>query len=160
MKADLQIKVAGLDHIEFSGLTELSDVSLHGGFLGDDQPSFRQFHLAVEQGRWTGSEWSFKVLELVSDTLQMKVSRETAPGKMQLTGQGTINLPVLFDQIPRLLKVNESVFVETGFLDFTVDMERSPNPSIRFKAKADTIGGIFEDQRFAWESPVSLLFNG
>jgi len=160
MNGDFQFKATGLDHIEFSGLAELTDVSLSGGFLGDDQPSFRKFHIAAKQGKRTSSGWSFKELELFSDTLDMKMSGEFAPENLQLNARGSINLPVLFDQVPRLLKVNESVFMETGFLDFAVEAESGPHPSMKLKVKAGSIGGIFKDQRFSWNSPVSLLING
>lgn len=160
LAADFKLKVVGLDGIDYSGLAELSDCTLSGGFLGDDQPSFQKVRLAVEEGGWTTHGWRLNGFELVSDTLTMQASGKVSPETTQLTAQGIINLPVLFDQIPRLLRVNEATFLESGTVEFTVDLPGAPDPGIKLKAKADQIGGIFQDQPFFWDSPVSLLLNG
>jgi hypothetical protein len=158
--ADFKLKVVGLDTVEYSGLAELTDLTLNGGFLGDDHPSFQKVHFAVEEGRWTRRGWSVKGLELVSDTLNINASGEMFPETMQLSAQGILNLPVLFDQVPRLLRVNESTFVESGIVDFSVNLGSTPNPNMKIKAKASRIGGIYKNKRFAWDSPVALFFNG
>ena len=161
VNADFQIRAVGLYDIEINGLAELTDVKLTGGFLGKDQPSFQKIHLTVEEGRWTDHGWSAEGLDLVSDTLNMKASGKFLSDITELSAQGILNLPVLFDQVPRFLCVNESTFVETGSLDFTVELnDNNPDASLKFKAKANNIGGIFQDQRFSWDSPAVLLFNG
>jgi hypothetical protein len=160
LDADFKFKVVGLDVIDYSGLAELSNCTLHGGFLGDDQPSLQKVRLAVEEGGWTTHGWRLKGFELVSDTLSMQASGKVSPETTQLAAQGIVNLPVLFDQVPRLLGVNEATFLESGTVEFTVDLPGAPDPGIKLKAKAGQIGGIFQDQPFFWDSPVSLLLNG
>ncbi len=161
VNADFQIRAVGLDDIEINGLAELTDVKVSGGFLGEDQPTFQKVHLIVEEGKWTDHGWSAEGFELVSDTLNMKASGKFLPETTELSAHGILNLPVLFDQVPRLLRIHEATFVETGSLDFAVELnDNSPDASLKFKAKASNIGGIFQDQRFSWDSPAVLLFNG
>ena len=161
VNADFQIRPVGFDDIEINGLAELTDVKVSGGFLGEDQPTFQKVHLTVEEGRWTDHGWSAEGFELVSDTLNMKASGKFLSETTELSAQGILNLPILFDQVPRFLRVHESTFVETGSVDFTVVLnDKSPDASLKFKAKANNIGGIFQDQRFSWDSPAVLLFNG
>lgn len=161
VNADLRLKAVGIDGLELNGLAELTDVKLQGGFLGKDQPSFQKVYLTVAESKWTGHGWSAKDFEIASDTLNMKASGKFFSETKELAAQGVLNIPVLFDQFPRLLRVNESTFLETGTLDFTLELvESSPDASIKFKAKADNIGGIFQDERFSWDSAVLLLLNG
>lgn len=160
MNADFKLKMVGLDAIEYSGLAEITDCSLHGGFLGEDRPFFQKIHLVADEGRWTTNGWSLKGFELVSDTMTVHASAAVLPETTRLAAQGIVNLPVLFDQVPRLLKVNESTFLESGTVDFAIELAGSPHPEMKLKAKASGVGGIYQDQRFSWDSPVALLLNG
>lgn len=161
LDADFQLKTVGTDILEISGYAELTDAAFSGGFLGEDHPYFQRFHLAVSEGSLTGRGWSFKEFDLAADTLDLQASGEKTTDTLRLTAGGNLNLPVLFDQFPRLLRVNESTLLESGLVDFSVEIAgTNPDLDVKLKVKTDTIGGIFQDQHFSWDSPLSVLFNG
>ncbi len=158
--ADFHLKAVGHGGLEFNGLAEVTGVSLSGGFLDDNHPSFQKIHLTVEEGRRSDRGWSMKAFELVSDALHLKGSGEVSPENVQLNTQGMMNLPVLLDQFPNFFNVHESTFLETGVFDFTVDVNRmNSSQSMKLKANVFDVGGIFEGNRFFWDKPIMLLFN-
>jgi len=161
LNADLHIKTVGIDDLEINGLAELTGVALVGGFLGEDRPTFRKVRLSVNEGRWMSSGWSMKGFVIASDTLDLEASAEFFPEKTLLTAEGVLDLPVLFDQAPRLLGVHEETFLEEGLLEFTVDLaDTGRDKSVKLKARTDSIGGIFQDSDFSWDTPVTLYING
>ena len=83
------------------------------------------------------------------------------PKKTTLRGHGKIMIPVLFDQFPHLLKLQESTLIESGELYFDTDLAVSDKKiNIDFKGKMDNLGGLYDGQSFAWNTPVTVVLVG
>lgn len=161
LNADLRLNAVGFGGMRVSGRAEFRDLALRGGFLGEDSPSFRNIHLNVDDGHWSEKSWSVKQFDLVSDTGRVHGSGQYGNGEIHLAGRGSINLPVLFDQFPHRLKLQEAAFIEKGDLDFDLDLLRSSRKtSIELKAGADNLGGLYEGRPFFWTTPVTVLLHG
>lgn len=161
LNADFELKAAGIGDLEFNGIAELTDVSLSGGFLPDDQPTLRKFHVAIDGGKWSRVGWSVNDFQVTSDILNVKGNGDSATAQTRIQTQGNMNLPVLFDQVPEFLNVNESTFLETGDVVFSIDASLLQEGwDIELKARANNIGGISQEQRFSWKAPASLQFQG
>jgi hypothetical protein len=161
LSADLRFKGVGLKGLEISGHAELDDMSLRGGFLGDDTPSFAKVRLKIDDGKWTAAGWSVGSLELASDAADLSGSGRYGADGLKLAGKGRFNLPVLFTQFPGLCRLREETLVETGTLDGAFDLEISENKRrLDLKARMDAFSGLAGDQEFAWAGPVVILLNG
>lgn len=161
LNADFKIKAAGYNDIQFNGLAELQDATFLGGFLDEDQPHLKKIHLAVEEGKWSMAGWRITEAELTSDFLSMKVTGNSSPEQSRIDLKGNVKLPVVFDQLPHLLHVNESLFLERGDIAFSAETKFQPQGwNIELKASLNDIGGFSADERFAWVGPVKFLFEG
>jgi len=161
LSADLQLKAVGLEGLEVSGHAELEELNLHGGCLGEDAPSFEKVRLNIDGGKWAASGWSVRALELVADTADFTGSGRYGADGLTLNGNGRVNLPILFAQFPRLLRLRETTRVKTGTLDFAVDLDIARDARrLDLKAKADAFSGLAGDLVFTWAGPVSLLVKG
>lgn len=161
LSADLRFKAVGLKGLEISGHAELGDMSLHGGFLGDDTPSFAKVRLDIDDGKWAAAGWSVGSLELASDAAHLSGSGRNGADRLKLAGKGRFNLPVLFAQFPGLCRLRETTLVETGILDGALDLEIGENKRrLDLRARMDAFSGLAGDQEFAWAGPVVILLNG
>ncbi|GAB4332247.1 MAG: hypothetical protein Kow0089_00050 [Desulfobulbaceae bacterium] len=159
--ADFTIRTLGGEGISVAGTSELADVSLTGGFFGEDHPSFRKITLEVENGRWTRQGWGADRLRIASDTLDLRGSGSWGVDSLTFQAEAEVRLPVLFDQLPRMLGVNEETLLESGTLDFSLDIGRQGDDfQALIKAKAGEIGGVYQGAPFSWDSPLLLYING
>jgi len=161
LNADLRIKAVGIEGVQVNGLADLSDVKLGGGVLGEDTPSFRKINLNVEGGRWSGKGWTVKQVDLSCDIGELNGSGQYGGEGAELRSQGRINLPVLFDQFPHRMRVQEAAFIETGGFDFDINLTSAgETQNLELKARADNIGGLYDGKGFTWTSPVAIILNG
>ena len=161
LSADLQFKAVGLVGLEVSGHADFEQLNLHGGFLGEDTPSFARVRLDIDGGKWAANGWSVRQLALAGDTGDFAGAGRYGANGLQLAGKGRVELPVLFAQFPRLLRLRETSLVETGTLDAAVDLAITGDTRrLDFKARADAFSGLADDLEFAWSGPVSVLVNG
>lgn len=161
LSADLQLKAVGLEGLDVSGHADFEELSLHGGFLGEDTPSFAKVRLDIDNGRWTATGWSVRQLKFTDDMTEFAGSGQYGDEGLKLAGKGRMDLPLLFARFPHLLHLRETSLVETGTLDAAVDLAITGDTRrLDFKARAEAFSGLADDQQFAWAGPVSLLVNG
>jgi len=160
ISAELHIKTLGLDSFEVSGSADVTNLMLAGGGLGQDSPSFQSISLTLEGGEWSKLFWTLKQLQVRSDAGTLSCDGEYRDKKMHLTSSGNINIPVLFDQFPHLLRVQEKAFVETGSLEFTADLSlEGQKGKLDFVSRAENLGGLFNGHPFSWESPFTAILH-
>lgn len=161
LNADMHFKTVGLQELRISGTAECTGLKLAGGPLGADTPSFQKVYLAIDDGSWTEGGWSFSQLDFVGDTATFKGSAEFNGEGSKLKGEGSISLPVLFDQFPHLLALREAAYIESGRLDLAVDLvHKDAEGKIRLTAGLENLGGLYDSRRFSWPEPSSLILNG
>ena len=161
LTAGFHVKTVGVEDFELSGSADITDLKLAGGFLGNDSPSFHALSFSLEDGEWSKLSRSARQLHLKSDAGTLFCSGEYRDKRMQFNSRGNINIPVLFDQFPHLLKVQEKALIESGALEFTADFNSEGHSGkFDFMTKLENLGGLFNGQQFAWETPMTAILHG
>ena len=161
LEAGLGIKMVGIKALEVSGDVLLRELKLRGGFLGEDAPSFRQLGLKIDGGDWSGRGWQCKGFEFTADTGYFQGQGHRLDQGTVLVGKGSINLPVLFEQFPHLLHVQQEVLLESGTFDFGLEFTRNSElTDLELASEVKNIGGYNRGRSFAWDAPVTALFKG
>ena len=159
--ADLRFKTVGLEGLEVSGQAEFNDLTLQGGFLNEDSPSWERLRMQIDGGRFADREWSARSLKIFSDTGELSGSFSCTPDSLHLDGKGSINLPVLFAQFPGLLHLREGTRAETGVMDLALVLESSGEKRLlNLKAGVDVFTGLADEREIAWAGPLSMMVNG
>jgi hypothetical protein len=161
LNADFRLRVVGIEELTLSGTAGMTDVRLSGGVLGEDTPAFQEISLSLEETEWSGRYWAVKQLSLESDAGTMYFSGEQKNNRLQFKSRGTLQIPVLFDRFPHLLRVQEATLIESGSLDFTADLSLDgPQGKLDVKARTENLGGLFNGNAFVWDSPLTVALLG
>lgn len=161
LTADFHLATVGLEDFELSGSADVRDLILTGGFLGEDSPSLHEVSFSLADSEWSRLSWHINQLEIQSDVGTFFCSGQYRDRRMQLDSRGNVNIPVLFDQLPHLLKVHETALVETGALDFTAGFALDGSKGkFDFSTKAENLGGLFNGRPFIWEAPITAILHG
>ena len=160
LNANFHLKSVGFDDFVFGGSVGLRDLKLSGGFLGQDNPSIQHISLSLAESEWSTFAWNIKQLDIKSDAGTLTCSGEHRDNRLQITSNGNIDIPVVFDRLPHLMKVQESTLIESGSLDYTADISMDgPNGKLDLMAKADNLGGLYNGRPFSWESPITAILH-
>ena len=161
LDANFNVKVVGIEEVELSGTAGLADVRLAGGIFGKDSPTFQEITLSMEGTEWSRLYWTVKQLDLETDAGTFYFSGEQKNNNLQLKSRGTLNIPVLFDQFPYLLRVQEATLLESGSLDFIADLSREGHRGkLDVKARTENLGGLFNGNTFVWDNPLIAILHG
>ncbi|GBE12145.1 hypothetical protein BMS3Bbin14_00651 [bacterium BMS3Bbin14] len=161
LNADFHLKAAGTRDFQVQGKAGLAALQLSGGFLGQDQPVLHNVQLALDCDRKAGRGWHLTRLDLDSDLASLHAAGEYGTVHKQLTGRAKVNLPVLFDLFPHLLRVRKDGQLKSGTLDLDVTLAQVGQAvKLTARARADQLGGVFHGRSFVWNKPVSLWLNG
>ena len=160
LSSELLIKATGIHTIQVSGTSMLRNVALAGGFLGEDQPRFKQVALDLEVKR-DGVSWQSPTMLLSSDVGTLALAGSYEGQNFLVTGKGRLELPILFDQFPHLFKVKPDTSLQNGGLDFTVSLEKDQQQlDVTTDMVVEKLAGMQNRQPFAWNSPITLHLDG
>jgi hypothetical protein len=161
LSSELLIKAAGINNIRVSGINTLHDVELAGGFLGKDQPRFKQVTLDFDLKRDGENSWQFPGMQLSSDLGILELAGSYEGQGFMARGKGRLELPILFGQFPDLCKVQPDTSLQNGAMDFTINLEKDQQQlDVTTDMVVENLAGMQEGQLFAWNSPVTLHLDG
>jgi hypothetical protein len=157
VSADLTIKTIGNTNLAVYGPLSMTDVTLAGGFLGEDQPKFKKLAIDLDLKQTELNSWQFPALQLKSDFGNLQLAGSYDLQNFTISSKGIIDLPVLVGQLPHLFKIQENTELVSGTMDFTLNVEKKKK---LFHIKADTVVddlvGKQNSRSFSWNSPVTM----
>lgn len=158
LDAALHFNAAGLADLEASGQATLRDVQLTGGVLGDEHPMLDRLHFIFKGSHHSGEGWRLSALDLQSAPVMLKASGSYNNTTVALTASGSVALPVLAAQVPRLLGLHEKTTITEGGVDFSLDVEGEPESmAVRARCKTDRLSVDHAGRRYVWNTPLDLL---
>lgn len=158
LDAALHFNAAGLADLEASGQATLRDVQLTGGVLGNEHPMLDRLHFIFKGSHHTGEGWRLSALELQSDPVKLKANGSFDGTAVSLAASGSVALPVLSAQVPRLLGLHEKTTITEGGADFSLDIEGAPESmALRVGCKTDRLSIDHAGRRYVWNTPLDLL---
>ena len=161
LSSELLIKAAGIRNIQVSGINRLQNVELAGGFLGEDQPGFKQVTLDLDMKRDGENSWQFPGMQLSSDLGTLALAGSYQGRSLTARGKGRVELPILFSRFPNLCKVRPDASLQNGAMDFTINLEKDQQQlDVTTDMVVENLAGMQEGQLFAWNSPVTLHLDG
>ena len=161
LSSELLIKATGINTIQVSGTNMLQNVELEGGFLGEDQPRFKQVNLDLDVKRDGESSWQFPEMLLSSDLGTLALAGSYGGQSFMVKGKGEVELPILFGRLPHLFKVQPDTSLGSGGLDFNFTLEKDQQQlDITTDMALGNLAGMQKGQPFAWHSPVTLHLDG
>ncbi len=161
LSSELLIKATGIRNIQVSGTNMLRNVALAGGFLGEDQPRFKQVNLDLDVKRDAESSWQFPEMLLSSDLGTLALAGSYGGQSFMVKGKGRVELPILFDRFPYLFKMQPDTSLQNGDLDFTVSLEKDQQQlAVTTDMVVEKLTGLQKGQPFAWSSPITLHLDG
>ncbi len=157
VSANLTVKTIGNTNLAVFGPLSLADVTLAGGFLGEDQPSFKMLNLELDIKHTDRDSWQFPDLQLKSDFGNLQMEAEYSLRNFMVNGKGIIDLPALVGQFPHLFRIQENTELVSGTMDFTLNAEKNKDLfTIKADAVVDDLVGRQNKRSFSWNSPVSM----
>jgi hypothetical protein len=139
----------------------LRNVDLTGGFIGDDRPQFKQVNLDLELQYDTDQGWLFPGVQVASDFAGLELNGTASGRTFTIDGTGTLELPVLLDQLPHLFKVRSGTHLEQGSMGFTVKLvQDQQHLDVNGTAVVESIRGTAGQRSFSWNSPLKLTLDG
>ncbi len=161
LSSELLIKATGINTIQVSGTNMLQNVELAGGFLGEDQPRFKQVNLDLDVKRDGESSWQFPSMLFSSDLGTLALAGSYGGRSFKVKGKGRLELPILFGRFPHLFKVQPDTSLGSGGLDFNVNLEKDQQKlDVTTDMALVNLAGMQKGQPFAWHSPVTLHLDG
>ncbi len=161
LSSELLIKAAGSGNLQISGTNMLRNITMSGGFFAEEHPSFKQINLDLDLQRDAGSGWRFPGMQVASDFGTLDLSGSVEGRTYTVKGRGKLDLPVLFEQLPHLFKVQPDIRVEDGSMDITLDFVQDQQ---RFAgvvgAVIDNISGNRQGLPFSWNNRINLHLDG
>jgi hypothetical protein len=161
LRSDLTIKNTEGGKLVLRGPITLNEVDLTGGFLQQDHPQLDQLAFEVHLQRDEQKEWHLPELKMLSDFASATLQSSYGKQGLQATGKSTFDLPILFTQLPGLLRVQDTLRLENGKASLTFEItEQDQLMKIKSEATVEELTGRQNKQAFSWNSPLSLSFNG
>lgn len=161
LSSELLIKSTGTSNLQVSGTNMLRQVKLAGGFLGEDQPAFNQVNLDLDVQHDAGKGWQLLSLQLAFDFGTLELAGTSDGQAFMANGKGRLDLPVLFAQLPHLLKVQPGTRLEDGRMDITINLVQDQQRlDVVAGAVVENISGMQQERPFAWNSRIDLNLDG
>lgn len=161
LDANLHVDTAGLAEIKVLGDVQLADLSLAGGFLGQDKPVFDSIRLAFNSSRKHQEGWRLTTLKLESAPLRFDAQGQVDAQTVSIQAKGAVNLPVLAKQIPQTLLLDENTELQEGNLDFSLGLTGTPQ---QIRVRADCLTSALKissnGQPFQWQAPLKIALKG
>ena len=161
LSSKLLINATGTNNLQVSGTNILRNVKLAGGFLGEDQPGFKQVNLDLDVQRDAGKGWQLSALQLASDFGTVELAGNSDGRNFMVNGKGRLDLPVLFGQLPHLLKVQPDTRLEDGSMEVSINLVQDQQRlDVVADAVVENISGMQTERPFAWNSRINLNLDG
>lgn len=156
LSSELLIKTAGLTNVTIHGTSQLRNLELAGGMLGDDHPVFQQINMDVDVQRQSTTSWKFSGITLTSDVGTLEMTGTADQDIVYARTNGDLNLPELFTQFPHLLKVKKDTSLQDGLLHFVLDVKKHKQRlDTVIDVQTNGVTGYKNGRLFAWKNPLS-----
>ncbi|MCL1979633.1 MAG: hypothetical protein FWG62_00970, partial [Proteobacteria bacterium] len=157
LNATLQFNVAGTRKFEAKGKTILRQLQLAGGLLGQDQPKVEEIDFRFAGGHRQDEGWRLDTLELHSAPVHLSAKGGFHDGTGSLSASGSVNLPLLTAQIPRLLNLHQQTVITEGSVDFSLDATGNGQAmTARTACRTEHLRLTHDGRSYAWTQPLAL----
>ncbi len=147
----LHIKAAGSRNMTVSGEAALSDVHLKGAQLRTSPISLENAVLNVDLKKQHNKQWNIKKFNLEADPGKISATGTYLPGDISAKVTGTLLFSVLTKKFPQLLKLREGVSIQSGKLQFDLDLKHNPAlTALSGASKINSLKGSFKQHSIAW----------
>ena len=158
LNANFHLNVAGMKDLEVGGDTSLRGIQLTGGVLGDDHPLLDQLNFTFKGSHRTGEGWRLSALDLQSEPIRLTAGGSFDGKMVSLSAKGSVKLPVVAAQLPRLLALHEKTTITEGTADFSFEATGSPEAlAMRANCRTDRLGFVHDARNYSWDTPLDLL---
>ncbi|MCL2790968.1 MAG: hypothetical protein FWD79_10045 [Desulfobulbus sp.] len=157
LNATLHLNVAGIREFEAKGEATLRDVQLAGGVFGEDHPQVEEIDFRFAGGHRQEDGWRLETLELRSAPVRLSAKGDFNAGAGNLSVTGSLNLPVLAAQAPKLLSVHEQTMITEGAVDFSLAATGSGQAmTIRADCRTEHLSLVHGARSYSWTSPLAI----
>jgi hypothetical protein len=158
LNADLHLNAAGFEDLEVRGETFLRGLQLTGGVFGEEHPMLDQLNFIFKGSHRTGEGWRLSALDLQSEPIRLTGGGSFDGKTVSLAAKGSVNLPAIAAQVPRLLGLHEKTTITEGTADFSLGVTGSPEAlAIRAECRTDRLSIVHGGQKYSWHTPLNLL---
>jgi hypothetical protein len=158
LNATFHLNAAGIEDFEISGETSLRGVQLTGGMLGEEHPLLDRLDFTFKGSHRREEGWRLSTLDLQSEQIRLTASGSLDRQAVSLVAKGSVNLPAIAAQTPRLLGLHQKTTITEGTADFSFDvMGGTEALAIRADCRTDRLRLVHQDREYWWNSPLDLL---
>jgi len=158
LNASFHLNAAGFEDLEVRGETFLRGLQLTGGLFGEEHPMFDQLNFIFKGSHRTGEGWRLSALDLQSAPIRLTGGGSFDGKTVSLAAKGSVNLPAIAAQVPRLLGLHEKTTITGGTVDFSLGVTGLPEAlTIRAECRTDRLNIVHDDQQYSWNTPLNLL---
>ncbi len=156
----LKVSTVGIHDININGEFSLDSAQLMGGFLEEKDVYVKKLRIGLDAHGKNPRDWVIEKLNIESESGNIQAKGRYSPGITQISGAGNISLPVLQQQIPQIFNTDNGSSIQTGNVDFIIDLNRKLGQTTLL---ADTairdFSVLFDSHLVSWEQ-VSLNLHG
>ena len=161
LDGEITITGAGRAKLDMLGNLECTDLSLQGGFLGQDHPHIARLALAMDGGKKEDSSYHISAFKLNGDFGHLKATADYGQGRGEARAEGTLYLPFFTRQLPTLLHIDKKSSLSTGEFTFTGALTLAgEKKTIHAQASADHMAGRLQGKPFSWGRAANLTLAG
>jgi len=157
LSGKLTVIGAGRDSLDVIGNLNCSDIELTGGVLGADHPRIQQLSILIDGKKMSRDDWRIARFDIDGDPGTFFITSEFEKNVGHARVTGTLNLPVLFAQLPHFLQVQEKTLVKNGELMFFTELTRNNSrQDIIVDLAINDLQGTHHNKLFSWDHFVTL----
>lgn len=127
VSAFVNMKTVGINDIDIKGEFSLDSAQLMGGFLEETDLYLNNLHVELDTKGKQNKNWTLEHLKIDSDSGNIVAKGQYSTDVLKLSGYGTIMLPMLQKQLPNFIQIKDGSTIESGTIDFTIDLNRENN---------------------------------
>ncbi|MCL2459495.1 MAG: hypothetical protein FWF31_11790 [Desulfobulbus sp.] len=157
LNAALHLDVAGARKFEAKGETSLRHAQFFGGMLGQDQPKIEKLDFRFAGGHRQDEGWRLDALELHSMPVHLSAKGGFRDGKGNLSATGSVNLPLLTEQAPRLLNLHQQTVITEGSVDFSLEATGNGQAlTVHTDCRTEHLRLTHGGRPYSWTQPLAL----
>ncbi|WP_319586500.1 hypothetical protein [uncultured Desulfobulbus sp.] len=158
LNAAFHLNASGLEDLEAQGEIFLRGLQLTGGVLGVEHPMLDQLNFIFKGSHRTGEGWRLSALDLQSEPIRLTGGGSFDGKTVSLAAKGSVNLPAIAAQVPRLLGLHEKTTITEGTADFSLGVTGVPEAlAIRAECRTDRLNIVHDSRKYSWDTPLDLL---